>query len=174
MTILSGSIVPTWNTVTASSTLMRLPRSMLGDGNFDNLKYRQSQQGVGVETICRDCSSCLGVNYVSPFSGLFDEVRRSAASALKVRRFRRWRSSSRSYRISASQPGGHARLQELPTRQGKHRFPRTLPAAHGHRRWVGNVQDTNGVNDLSVQRWQRLLSCRYGIPAVHVRPIRPR
>lgn len=59
-----------------------ITHSMFGDGNLDDLKYRQSQRGMGVETICRDCNSYLGANYVQPFVGLFDDVRRSAASML--------------------------------------------------------------------------------------------
>lgn len=59
-----------------------ITRSMFGDGDLEDLKYRQSQRGLGVETICRDCNSYLGVNYVQPFVGLFDDVRRSATNVL--------------------------------------------------------------------------------------------
>ena len=59
-----------------------ITRSMFGDGDLDDLKYRQSQRGMGVETICRDCNSYLGINYVQPFVGLFDDVRQSATNVL--------------------------------------------------------------------------------------------
>lgn len=43
-------------------------------GDFTGVKYRNSQRGLGGYTLCDDCNSYLGRNYVQDFSAFYTEL----------------------------------------------------------------------------------------------------